>query len=81
MYDILISGITGKQEKKIYVSFTEGENTAEGILPDCVVISNKGFDDEELEKIEKYMRENRDLLVNQAKTVNPMRAFLGMDSE
>lgn len=77
--DILISGITGKIEKKIYINFTEGNNSAEGTLPDCVVTSNKGFSEDEIFYIEKYMRENKEFIINQAKSVNPMRSFLGMD--
>ena len=30
-----------------FVNFADGKRTAEGKIPDCKIISNKGFSDEE----------------------------------
>ena len=42
-------------EKCAYVSFSDGTRFAEGRIPDCKIISNKGFSQEEAEQLENYM--------------------------
>ena len=42
-------------EKCAYVSFTDDTRFAEGRIPDCKIISNKGFSLEEVEQLESYM--------------------------
>ena len=42
-------------ERYAFVSFTEGEKNAEGRIPDCKIISSKGFGKEEIGQLEAYM--------------------------
>lgn len=42
-------------EKCAYISFSDGTRTAEGRIPDCKIISNKGFTQQEAEQLENYM--------------------------
>lgn len=51
-----VSPICVKDGKKFaFVSFVDGERIAEGKIPDCKIISNKGFSQEEVEQLEIYM--------------------------
>lgn len=42
-------------EKCAYISFSDGIRTAEGRIPDCKIITNKGFSPEEVAQLENYM--------------------------
>lgn len=54
--NITVSPVCSKDGKNFaFVTFSEGEKTAEGKIPDCKVISNKGFSGEEVEQLEFYM--------------------------
>lgn len=75
--EILVSGVSKKGEKRIaYVMFQEGECVAEAIIPDCQVISNKGFSEQEICQCEQYLRENLVMLKNQAAQINPIKAMM-----
>ncbi len=45
-------------EKFAYVTFTEGNRSAEGKIPDCKIISSTGFDEGEVGMLEMYMKQN-----------------------
>lgn len=45
-------------EKFAFVTFTDGARIAEGKIPDCKIISNKGFDEGEVGMLEMYMKQN-----------------------
>lgn len=51
-------------EKFAFVTFTDGEcnaqelRVAEGKIPDCKIISSKGFDEGEVGMLEMYMKQN-----------------------
>lgn len=76
--NILISGLVGKDNnKRICVYFSDGDNYAEGTIPECKIKSSKGFSEAEILEIEEYLRANKDSFIEEAKKVNPMRAFLG----
>jgi len=54
--NITVSPVCSKDGKNYaFVTFSEGEKMAEGKIPDCKVISNKGFSQEEVEQLEFYM--------------------------
>lgn len=54
--NITVSPVCSKEGKSYaFVTFSEGNKTAEGKIPDCKVISNKGFSGEEVEQLEYYM--------------------------
>lgn len=43
-------------EKYAFVSFTDGKRCAEGRIPNCKIITSNGFNQEEVEQLENYMR-------------------------
>lgn len=72
-----VSSIVSKDGKReIYVLFTEGTCSAEGRLSDYKMISNKGFSQEEVDMLEAYMHRETDRIVQMAKNINVMDAFL-----
>ena len=76
--NMLVSSLVGKGEhKRICVYFSDKDKYAEGSIPDCKITSSKGFDQSELEEIEDYLRENKDHIIEEARKVNPMKAFTG----
>lgn len=55
--NLSVSPVCEKEGKKCaYVSFSDGERIADGIIPDCKIISSKGFTEEEVEQLEAYMQ-------------------------
>ena len=42
-------------EKCAYISFSDSTRYAEGRIPACKIISNKGFSPEDVEQLEEYM--------------------------
>ena len=60
-----------------FVSFTDGNRTAEGKIPECVITSHSGFSAEELTQLEDYMRRELTSLKRMASSVDVMSAFLG----
>ncbi len=65
--------------KFAFVSFTDGRRMAEGTIPDCKIISNKGFTEEEALQLEEYMGMELMRLKNMAASVRVMDAFLGKE--
>lgn len=73
-----VSSLTRTENKKgIYVLFTDGDKSAEFVVPECKMISNKGFNNEELNQLLDYVCNEQDYIFSLAKTVDPMRAFMG----
>ena len=74
----MISGFVGKDNnKKVYVYFTQDNKNAEGELPACRIFNNNGFSDSEVEELRSYLADNKEDIINEARKINPMRAFLG----
>ncbi len=72
-----VSSIVSRDGKReIYVLFTEGDRNAEGRLSDYKMISSRGFTREENDMLEAYMRREKDRILQMAKSVNVMDAFL-----
>ncbi|MBQ9123370.1 MAG: hypothetical protein IJY10_07770 [Lachnospiraceae bacterium] len=59
-----------------FVTFVLGEKMAEGRIPECQMISNKGFSSEEVEKLERYMKRELTSLKKMASSVNVLGAFM-----
>ncbi len=75
--EMLISGFFMKDGRKMMrVSFTRGKDFAEGLLPDGLIDRSEGFSGEELEKLEKFLRANRQEIMEQGKEINPIRSWL-----
>ncbi len=73
-----VSPICQKDGKRIaYVSFTDGTRTAEGKIPDCAILSNEGFTEDEVLQLQIYMKQELATLKRMAASVNVMDAFMG----
>lgn len=76
---MLVSGAIHKDDRTFArVSFMRGKDWAEGIVPDGVIEKSEGFTKEEITQMEDYLVREKDMLVKQAKGVNPLRNMLGM---
>lgn len=74
---IHVSGICGTGEDRYaFVSFIDGEKSAEGKIPQCIITSNTGFEPEEVAVLELYMKRELKTLKQMAQTVNPFRALM-----
>lgn len=73
-----VSGaVTNKNgEKVVYVTFEDGQRSAEGLLPEGRIKESIGFNTEEIKALEQYMLSQKDTIMKMAKTVNPMKAFM-----
>ncbi|MBQ8040014.1 MAG: hypothetical protein IJ274_09140 [Lachnospiraceae bacterium] len=59
-----------------FVNFTDGKRLAEGKIPDCKIISNKGFSDDEVTKLEEYMHKELPKLKQMAAGINVLGALM-----
>ncbi|WP_026503874.1 hypothetical protein [Butyrivibrio sp. NC3005] len=73
-----VSGIVrNKQgEKSVYVIFSDGKREAEGEVFSGIITSNNGFTDEEKAVLTAYMHNQKAVILDMAKNVNPLKAFL-----
>lgn len=55
------------------VSFLRGSDWAEGIVPGAEIEKSKGFDAEEIRKLEMFLEQEEKMILKQAKGVNPLR--------
>lgn len=62
--------------KYAFVSFTDDIRTAEGKIPDCMITSNDGFDEDEIKQLEEYMKQELPKLKKMAAGINVMETFL-----
>lgn len=74
--NVVFSGITTKgDEKRVCVSFSEKGRSAEGYVPSCKIERNNGFTVDEVSQMEAYLEENKFLIWEEAKKINPLRAM------
>lgn len=77
--NMLVSGIIHKEDRRFArVSFMRGKDIAEGLVPDGIIDHAEGFSDEEVSKLERYLRENCGEIMEQARSVNPIKNWLGL---
>ena len=77
--NMLVSGIINREGKRFArVSFIRGRDIAVGIVPDGMVDHAEGFSEAEVAKLERYLRENRGEIMEQARQVNPIKNWLGI---
>lgn len=69
--------IKEKDQKKIYILFSEEDKSAEILYPECRIIKNSGFTPEETEALCLYMKTNKDQIEQLAKSVSLWKAFAG----
>ena len=58
-----------------YVSFTDGNRSLEGRIPECEIISNRGFTEEEADQLVDYMRRELRQLKKMASGIRLLDAF------
>lgn len=80
---MIISCVVAKGDRKmVRVSFLrergQGHSMdyAEGILPEGMIEKSQGFSEEEVGKLESYMRANRQDILRRAKEIDPLRNWL-----
>lgn len=77
--NMLVTGMLHKGEKSfVRVSFLRGKAWAEGIIPDAKIEKSEGFTEEEVGRLEAYLLEQKPMIMEQAKDVNPLRKMFGM---
>lgn len=75
--NLTVSQVFSKDgEKYAFVSFSQGECIAEGKIPDCKIISNKGFSEEEVAQLENYMQNELAKLKRMAAGIRVLDAFM-----
>lgn len=68
-------------DKIVYILFTDGDKTAEFTLPECKMLGNRGFLEEEINNLKDYLVNEREYIFSIAGKVDPMKAFLGTDEK
>ena len=72
-----VSPICEKDGKRYaFVTFSDGTRLAEGKIPECEMISNRGFSEEEIEKLKEYMQKELPQLKKMAAGVNVFGALM-----
>lgn len=72
-----VSPICVKDGKRYaFVTFSGKGRSAEGKIPDCKIISNKGFSEDEIAKLEEYMQKELPKLKQMAAGINVLNAFM-----
>ncbi len=77
--NMLVTGMLHKGNKSfVRVSFLRGKDWAEGIVPEAKIEKSEGFTEEEISRLETYLLEQKGMILEQAKGVNPLRNMFGM---
>lgn len=63
-------------ERFAYVSFADGERSAEGKIPACKIVSATGFREDEIRMLEEYMQQELPRLKRMAAQIRLMDAFM-----
>lgn len=72
-----VSAMTRKDDKKgVYVLFTDENNTAEFMLPECKLVNNAGFSDEDINRLKDYLDNQQEYIFSLAKQINPLKSFI-----
>ena len=62
-------------EKYAFISFSDGDKSAEGKIPDCKIEKNNGFSEEDVALLEMYMKKELKTLKKTAAGLNVFDAF------
>lgn len=75
--NMLVSPVCVKDGKQYaFVSFSDGKRSAEGKIPECKIVSSFGFDQEEVEQLENYMKRELTKLKKMAAGIRMIDAFM-----
>ncbi len=73
-----VSAMTRTDNKKaVYVLFTDDRKSAEFAIPECKLIRNDGFAADEIDQLMQYVKNEQDSILDVAKGINPLKAFMG----
>ena len=76
---MLVTSMIHKGEESFTrVSFLRGSDWAEGIVPGGRIEKSEGFNEEEIEKLEAYLAGEEEMILQQAKGINPLRNLFNM---
>lgn len=76
---MLVTSMIHKDQKSFArVSFLRGSDWAEGIVPGGRIEKSEGFSGEEIEKLEAYLAGEEEMILKQAKGVNPIRNLFSL---
>lgn len=76
-FTMSVSPICVKNGKKYaFVSFIDGERSAEGKIPDCKIVSATGLDRGEIRMLEEYMKRELPMLKKMAAGIRLMDAII-----
>ncbi|MCR5800578.1 MAG: hypothetical protein K6G69_10930 [Lachnospiraceae bacterium] len=64
-------------KKAVYVLFTDDRKSAEFAIPECKLIRNDGFAADEIDQLMQYVKNEQDSILDVAKGINPLKAFMG----
>lgn len=77
--NMLVTGMLHKDGKSfVRVSFLRGKDWAEGIVPEVKIEKSQGFSEEEIDRLEAYLAEQKSMIMEQAKGVNPLRNMFNL---
>ena len=72
-----VSPVCQKDGKQYaFVTFSDKDKAAEGRIPECIILSNKGFSQQEVEQLERYMKRELTRLKKMASGINVLEAFM-----
>lgn len=74
----IYSSVLSKNGKPfVSVLFERGQDKAEGTVPDCVILRNEGFTEEEVQYLEDYLEEHRKEIIEGAKKISSFKHWFG----
>ena len=78
--NMLVTSMIHKEDGSTFarVSFLREEDWAEGIVPGGKIEKSEGFSEEEIEKLETYLAGEEEMILRQAKGINPLRNLFDM---
>ena len=68
--------VTADGKKKISVTFDARDAYAEASIPDCKVTRSRGFTEDEIIVLEKYLQMNQVEIAKKAKDISGLRGFM-----
>lgn len=72
-----VSGLLHRgNELSVCVMIEEDGKSLEVRMPEGSILSKSGYTENEISSILSYLNENIDDIMNTAKTINPMKAFM-----
>ncbi len=68
--------VTVNGKKKVCITFEADDAYAEAFIPDCKITKSRGFKEDELIMLEKYLQMNQVELAKAAKEISGLRGFM-----